>query len=128
MDNQIQAYKDEIELIDIEKDEALESCKLPVDGIKIEEDGIKIKNQDGLWIPFCQMSAAQKLKISLSLAMKANPKMRIIRIADGSLLDDESMGIIEQAAKKEDYQVWIEYTSKNKNDRHGVYIENGEIV
>jgi DNA repair exonuclease SbcCD ATPase subunit len=128
MDNTIQKYKDDIELIGIEKDEALETCQLPVDGIKIEEDGIKIKNKENKWIPFCQMSSAQKLNISLSLAMKANPKMRVIRIADGSLLDDESMEIINKLADKEDYQVWIEYTSKNKNDRYGVYIENGEVV
>lgn len=127
-DDEIQSYKDDVELINIQKEEALESAKLPVDGIKIEEDGIKIKNKEGSWIPFCQMSAAQRLKISLSLAMKANPKMRIIRISDGSLLDDESIDIIKRAADSEDYQVWIEYTSKNKDDRYGVYIENGEVV
>lgn len=128
VDTDIQKLNESIELIDIEKAEALESSPLPVDNLRITEDGIMVINDEGHEVPFSQASSAQQLRISLGIAMAANPKLRVIRIADGSLLDDESMKIIREMADDEDYQCWIEYASRNSQDRMGVYIEDGSVV
>lgn len=125
--DQVKELSDKIELTQINKDEALEESDLPVDGLKLTADGIMISNENGDLVPFKQASAARKLKISLGIAMAANPKLRVIRIADGSLLDDESMKIVKNMAKDEDFQVWIEYASRNKDDKIGVYIEDGAV-
>ena len=125
---EIQKLNDSMELIGIEKAEALESSPLPVDNLRITEDGIRVLNEEDQEVPFCQASAAQQLRISLAIAMSANPTLRVIRIADGSLLDDNSMSIVEEMADDEDFQVWIEYASRNKDDRMGVYIEDGSVV
>ena len=117
-----------MELIDIEKAEALESAPLPVKGFTVNAEGVRIINEDGEEVPFCQASAARRLKISLAIAMAANPTLRVIRIADGSLLDDDSMAILKDMAKDEDFQVWIEYASRNADDRIGVYIEDGKVA
>ncbi|MCV0439820.1 MAG: AAA family ATPase [Hydrogenophaga sp.] len=125
---EIGKLNDEMELIKINKAEALESSPLPVDNLRITEDGIRVVNEEGQEVPFCQASAAQQLRISLAIAMSANPTLRVIRIADGSLLDDTSMAIVEEMANDEDFQVWIEYASRNEDDRMGVYIEDGTVV
>ena len=59
--------------------------------------------------------------------MASNPKLRVLRVADGSLLDDESMQIIRDLTETKDYQIWIEYASRNSDDKMGVYIEDGEV-
>lgn len=85
VEDEIKSYNEEMELIDIEKQEALENSPLPINGIKLTAEGVMVVSPDGEDVPFCQASAAQKLKISLAIAMAANPKIRVIRIADGSL-------------------------------------------
>lgn len=128
VDQEIGRLNDRIELIDIEKAEALEASPLPVDNLRITEDGIRVTNEEGHEIPFTQASAAQQLKISLGIAMAANPTLRVIRISDGSLLDDQSMQIIRNMAHDQDFQVWVECISRNNEDRMGVYIEDGSVV
>jgi DNA repair exonuclease SbcCD ATPase subunit len=118
----------EMELITIEKEEALEASPLPVKGFTVTEQGIMLTNHEGHLVPFCQASTAQQLRVALAIAMSANPDLRVIRIADGSLLDDNSLKIIEEMAGKEDFQIWIEYSSRNDKDRIGIYIEDGSIV
>lgn len=128
VEDHIQHLNDKMELISIEKAEALEASPLPVKNLIIKEEGIHVINEEGREVPFCQASAAQQLRISLVIAMAANPTLRVIRIADGSLLDDESMNIVREMARDEDFQVWIEYASRNEDDKMGVYIEDGEVA
>lgn len=128
VDADINKLNAKMELIDIEKAEALESAPLPVKGFTVNADGVRILNEEGEEVPFCQGSQARRLKISLAIAMAANPTLRVIRISDGSLLDDDSMKVIEEMATAEDFQVWIEYRSKNSDDRIGVYIEDGKVA
>lgn len=128
IESSITALNEQMELIEIEKSEALENSPLPVKNLRITADGVMVMNETGNMIPFCQASAAQRLRISLAIAMSANPKLRVIRIADGSLLDDTSMDIIRNMATDNDYQCWIEYASRNENDRMGVYIQDGRVA
>lgn len=125
---EVKGYNDAMELIEIEKAEALEASPLPVERLKVLPDGIMVLNEEDELVPFIQASAAQRLKISLGIAMAANPKLRVIRISDGSLLDDESMDIVRSMADEEDFQVWIEFASRNDQDRIGVYIEDGSVA
>lgn len=128
VDSDIAKLNNKMELIEIEKAEALEAAPLPIKGFTVNADGVRIINGDGTDVPFCQASAARRLKISLAIAMAANPTLRVIRISDGSLLDDESMAIVKEMAKDEDYQVWLEYASRNSDDRIGIYIEDGKVA
>jgi len=128
VEEEITKFNNTMELLDIEKAEALESAPLPVKDFTVNAEGVRIINEDNEEVPFCQASAARKLRISLAIAMVANPTLRVIRIADGSLLDDESMAIIKDMADNEDFQVWIEYASRNTDDRIGVYIEDGKVA
>mgnify|MGYP001295983560 FL=1 len=59
------------------------------------------------------------------MAMAINPKLRVIRIMDGSLLDRQAMAQIEEMARERDFQVWIERVDENGTT--GVLIEDGEV-
>lgn len=121
---QDQAFKlDEyLKKIDREKQLQIEKAQLPVDGLLFDENGIYLNG-----IPFDQCCASEQLKISIALAMKLNPQIRVIRILDGSLLDSKSMAIVRELAETHDFQVWIEVVDESA-DGPGVLIQDGTIV
>jgi recombinational DNA repair ATPase RecF len=102
------------------KEEALAKAKMPIEGLGISETGVTYKD-----IPFSQLSSSEQLKISLSIAIALNPKLKVIRITDGSLLDDDNMKLIKEMATNWDYQVWIERV--NDQNEIAFIIEDGEI-
>lgn len=85
------------------KDEALAAATMPIEGIGLG-DGVVLFNG----LPFDQASSAEQLRISVAIAMAANPKLRVLRIKDGGLLDVDGMRMLEEMATAGDYQVWIE--------------------
>jgi predicted RNase H-like nuclease (RuvC/YqgF family) len=117
------SYRDktsELEKIQSEKQSLILNAKMPIDNLGVDDDGVTYNN-----IPFSQLSSAEQLKVSLSIAMAMNPKLRVIRITDGSLLDSTNMEIIRQMANENDFQVWIERV--DDTGKIGIYIEDGEI-
>lgn len=111
---------EKIDAIDKEKEDALKQAKFPIDGLGFDENGVTFGG-----IPFKQCSASARLKVSLAMAMAINPKLRVIRITDGSLLDADNMKIIEEMASEKDFQVWVEVV--DSSGKLGVYIEDGEV-
>ena len=49
----------------------------------------------------------------------------MIRVRDGSLLDEDSMQILAEMATEADYQVWVERVSTS--GQGGIYIEDGRV-
>lgn len=116
-------YKDkskELEAITAKKSELIKTAKMPIEGLSFDDEGVLFNA-----IPFSQLSAAEQLKVSLSIAMSMNPKLKVIRIMDGSLLDSGNMEIIKSMANENDFQVWIERV--DESGKIGIYIEDGEI-
>jgi DNA repair exonuclease SbcCD ATPase subunit len=109
-----------MEARDIQKEQAIATAKMPVDGLGFG-DGVVTYNG----IPLDQASTAEQLRVSLAIAMAANPKIRVIRIQDGSLLDDDSMAAVAAMAKEHDYQVWVERVATD--GKVGILIEDGVI-
>ena len=93
---------------------------MPIEGLGWNETEVSYKN-----IPFEQLSGAEQLKISMAIAMASNPKLKVVLIKDGSLLDQDNLKVIEEMAKEKDWQVWIE--SVDESGKIGIYIEDGEI-
>jgi hypothetical protein len=111
-----------IALEDIAKRKAagLAEVQFPVDGLSFDESGVTFNG-----IPFSQASAAEKWRVSLALAMQTNQGIRIIQVRDGSLLDSESMKIVEELAAENDYQVWVEVV--DESGKVGIVIEDGQV-
>jgi hypothetical protein len=104
-----------------EKQRAIAAAQMPVDGLGFG-DGVVTYNG----VPLEQASSAEQLKVSLGIAMAANPKLRVIRIQDGSLLDDDSMAQVAAMAKDGGYQVWVEKV--DTTGKIGVVIDDGMVV
>lgn len=110
----------EIESIDKRRAEGLAAAVFPVDELGFDESGVTFKG-----VPFKQASSAEQLRVSLAMAIALNPKLRVIRIADGSLLDSDNLALVEAVAKENDFQVWIEMVGEG--DERGIIIEDGEV-
>jgi len=115
------ALNDQIAKLDEEKKSAVEEANLPVEGLGLDEDGVTLND-----LPFRQASSAEQLRTSLALAMALNPKLRVVRITDGSLLDEANMRMIEEMADEQDFQVWVEVV--DSSGQLGIYIEDGHVA
>ena len=107
--------------LDKVKADGLAAAKFPVPGLGFGDSGVTYQG-----VPFAQASSAEQIKISLGMAMALNPKLRVLRIVDGSLLDDESMQTVRDMAAEHDFQVWIE-TVGSSDDPAAVVIEDGRV-
>lgn len=111
----------EIEKIDQSVIEAVKKIKLPLENLSINDDGVYL---DG--ILFSELSTAEQIRASMAIAMSQNPELRVMFIKEGSLLDEDSLKIVNDAAIANDYQVWMECV--HAPDDVGVEIHEGEIV
>lgn len=102
------------------KREAIAKAQMPVPGLDFG-DGVVLLNG----VPFEQASDAERLRTSVAIAMAANPKLRVIRIRDGSLLDEDAMKLLAEMADKHDMQVWIERV--DSSGAVGFVLEDGHV-
>src|SRR3990167_191494 len=102
------------------KADAITRASMPIPDIGFGDGQVIYKN-----IPFDQASDAEKLRVSLAIAIAANPELRVIRIRDVSLLDDDGLAAIAKMADELDYQVWIERV--DGSGKVGVVIEDGMV-
>lgn len=102
------------------KNDAIAAAEMPVEGLGFGEDGVTYNG-----LPFQQSSDADQLRVSCSIAMAANSKLRILRIKNGSLLDDDGIKLIAQLADDKDYQVWMERV--DSSGKIGIVMEDGEV-
>jgi chromosome segregation ATPase len=109
-----------LEVLESQKQSMMKDAKFPIEGLSFGEDGVLYNG-----VPFKQCSAAERLKVSMAMAMALNPKLRVIRILDGSLLDSTNMNLIQGMVKEKDYQVWIEVV--DESGKVGITIEGGEV-
>lgn len=100
--------------------DAIKAVEMPIAGLGFGANHITYNG-----VPFDQASDGEQLRVSASIAMAGNPKLRIIRIQDGSLLDDDGIAMIADMAREKDYQVWMERV--DKSGKIGIYMEEGEV-
>lgn len=109
-----------IDLREVNKRKAIAEAKLPVEGISFGTNEVLLGG-----VPWSQASDAERLVASMQIAMSMNPKLRIIRVRDGSLLDEDSLKLVAAMAAKHDYQVWMERV--DSSGKVGVVIEDGRV-
>lgn len=103
-----------------EKQAAITAAKMPVDGLGF---GAGIVTLNG--VPFDQASDAEQLRASIAIAMAENPKLRVVRVRDGSLLDEDGLRMLAEMADAHDCQVWIERV--DGSGKVGFVLEDGHI-
>lgn len=110
-----------LEEIDAERKKILAAVKFPLPELSFSEAGGVTYNG----FPFAQASDGEKLRVSVAIGMALNPKLRVIFIRDGSLLDARGLQTVADLAAANDYQVWIE--DARSTDPTAVIIEDGHV-
>ncbi len=109
-----------LEDIESEKEKIISSSKLPIAGLSFDENGVIFNN-----LPLDQASSAELLLVSSSIGLSLNPKLRILLLRDGSLLDEDHLKLLAKWAEENEAQVWLETISEGKECQ--VIIEDGRV-
>lgn len=86
-----------------QKADAIAAAKMPIADLGFGDGQVLYRG-----LPFDQASSAEQLRVSVAIAMAANPRLRVIRIKDGGLLDDDGLRLLAEMASDKDYQIWLE--------------------
>lgn len=119
---QADALTAQLDSIEAEKTKAITEAKYPIPGLSFDTEGNVLFNG----IPFSQSSSADQTKVSIAIGLALNPKLRVLLIRDGSLLDEESLAMVADIAAKNDAQVWVERVSTG--GEVSVIIEDGAVA
>ena len=112
----------ELEKIDGEKAAKIAALKFPIPGLSIDDTGRVIFNG----VPLDQASQAQKIRVSMAIALAANPALKVVLIRDASLLDADNLALVVEMAEAADAQVWLERVGTG--DAGAVIIEDGMVA
>lgn len=115
-----EARTEQIAGLDKQKSDALAKAVFPVDGLGFDASGVTYQG-----VPLSQASSAEQIRVSLAMGMALNPKLKVLMIKDGSLLDADSMAAIRDQVAAHGFQVWIERVGDA--DQGAVVIEDGQI-
>jgi hypothetical protein len=107
--------------MDGQRADALKAAQMPIEDLSFDDNGVLYKG-----IPFKQCSSAERLRVSIAMGMALNPKLRVIFVRDGSLLDSKHRAMIQEMAHDNQYQLWMEVT--DDTGKGELVIEEGEIV
>jgi hypothetical protein len=113
-------YDASLAAMEKKKAAALAEAHFPVEGLGFG-DGEVLYNG----LPFAQASNAEQIRVSAAIGMADNPKLRVMRVKDGGLLDEESQAALEALCIDEDFQLWEEVV--DTTGKVGVYLVDGEI-
>lgn len=100
--------------------DAVRASNIPVHGIAFGADCVMLNG-----VPFNQGSDAEQLRAAIEIAIAMNPELRICRVRDGSLIDEDGMKALEKYAAEHGFQVWIETVQSDRDT--AIVIEDGSI-
>ena len=111
----------QIEQIDAAKARAMADAKWPIAGLGFSDTGVTFQG-----LPLEQASSAEQLRVSVAIGLAFNPKLKVLLIRDGSLLDADSLAIVGKMAADAGGQVWLEVVSEGSEC--SVVISDGMVV
>ena len=100
--------------------DAVRASNMPVSGIAFGAECVLLND-----VPFNQGSDAEQLRAAIEIAIAMNPELRICRVRDGSLIDEDGMKALEAYAAKHGFQVWIETVQSDRDT--AIVIEDGAV-
>lgn len=102
----------------------LSEAQFPIEGLSVDSDGVTLSG-----VPLDQASQAEQLRLSVAIGLAQNPKLKVLLIRDGSLLDENGLKLIGEAAEKSEAQVWIERVTNGgvEEGAVSVVIEDGMV-
>lgn len=111
-----------IDKLRAERQGVIASAKIPVDGLGFQ-DGILTYHDH----PLANASHAEQLRVATAILMSQDPTLKLLTIKDASLMDKASWDVVEELAKKHQFQVLYEIVSDDSS-QSGIFIEDGVVT
>lgn len=86
-----------------QKADAIAAADMPVPGLSIEDDVVLL---DG--IPLSDLNTAKRIEVATRIAIAQNPKLAVIFVREGALINDSNLQLIAQVAEEANMQLWVE--------------------
>lgn len=99
----------------------LASATFPVDGLSVDDDGVTFNG-----IPFSQINSAMRRRIAFAIATAGDPKLKLVIVKDGDLLDADSLQAIAEVADERGYTVLVE-RDRDESRRIGFTVRDGAL-
>jgi len=109
-----------LEKIAADQADAVKQSEMPVGGIAFGDDCVMLNG-----VPFNQASDAEQLLAAIEIAVAMNTELRICRVRDGSLIDNDGMKLLAERAEANDFQIWVETVQSGRES--AIVIEDGRI-
>ena len=122
LESSVRDIQSEMDAITEKKKAKIASFKLPVLGLEVGSKDIMFSG-----IPFDNLSQAQKISVSMALAMAQNPSVKVLLVREASLFDKTTLQLVVAQAKEKDFQIIFERVSDSPSSKDVIYIEDGEI-
>lgn len=101
-------------------EDLIKKAKLPVEGLAIDGDDIKING-----VSLDNLSASEQLKFGLQIVRALNGKFKVICVDGIETLDKESFEFFLKEVENDDYQYFV--TRVEGAHEHSILVEDGEI-
>lgn len=112
-----------VEAVDADRTLAMESARLPIPGLTFTEDGLFL---DG--VPFSQANTAAQLRVGVAIALANNPKLRVVLVRNGSVLDSAGLKTLHEIMVEHGAQAIVERVTDGDGHPGSFVIEAGELV
>lgn len=125
LDDARRSYDDltrEIDGAEEERRARIAAAAFPVPGLGFDAAGMV--TLDG--IPFEQASTGAKLRTSLAIGIALNPRLRLMIVREGSMLDRRNLALVAREATERGFRVLMERVGDG--DEVSVVIEDGLVL
>jgi hypothetical protein len=121
LDVNSKVYTDALTQREAERRAVIEAADLPIPGLGFGEDGLTYNGKR-----LDQASTAEQMRVSAAIAMALSPKLRVLIVREGSLLDSSSLALLAEMAAEKGFVVLCE--TVDESGTVGVYIEDGNVA
>lgn len=111
-----------LDAIEKTKRDGLAAAEFPVAGLSIDEDGVTF---DG--VPFGQVNSAMRRRVAFAIATAGDPKLKLVIVKDGDLLDADSLAAIREVADERGYTVLVE-RDRDESRQIGFTVRDGALA
>lgn len=111
----------EVDRLAAERERLVADTAIPVPGLTFTDDGLLLNG-----LPFAQASSAEKLRASVEIGLFQNPRIRVVLVREGALLDSDGLRSLAEIAARLGAQVWVEQVTDGQ--KVGIVIEDGRVA
>lgn len=111
-----------LDVIDRTKRDGLAKAAFPIDGLSVDEDGVTFNG-----VPFGQVNSAMRRRVAFAIATSGDPKLKLVIVKDGDLLDTDSLAAIREVADERGYTVLVE-RDRDESRSIGFTVRDGALA